>query len=482
MSKEPKVHSITSGTILTVAMRWSDRMIGLVSTLILARLLLPEDFGIIAMASLAIGLATVLFDVGVNIALIQNKDATQDHYDSAWTLRLIQSVIVTLLLVLISPWIANYFHDQRVELVVQALALSILIGGFENIGIIAFQKHMQFGAEFRFLFSKRVSGFLVTITLAFLFHSYWALVFGTLVGRIVGVGLSYYMHTMRPKISTVKIKEIFSVSQWMMLRSIGGYLNNNLHKFVVGRSYSSAAMGGYTLADEISAMPTSELLAPLNRVLFPAFSEVKNDLAELKKIFLLAQSLQILVAVPVALGLALVAEEAILILLGDKWSMIIPFVQVLALIGITQSIGTSSGYILMVLGKFRASIVNCWFQVILFVGLLYAIPTVNVIDIAWLKLASSALGLGMVFYQLLRAFPIVTILDLIRSSIRPLLGALAMSLALLNFPILIDSIWVLLTLKVLYGAIVYVAVVMVSWLILGRPEGAESYLLDKVLK
>ena len=158
--------SAVVGALIAVGIRWTDRLIGLVSTVILARLLVPDDFGIIAMASLVIGLIDVLLDMGVNITLVQNKHATQDDFDAAWTLRLMQSGLAAVAIFLAAYPAARYFHDPRVTGVVQALALSVLLVGFENIGIVSFQKKMEFGQEFRFFFGKRISGFLITMVAA----------------------------------------------------------------------------------------------------------------------------------------------------------------------------------------------------------------------------------------------------------------------------------------------------------------------------
>lgn len=480
--KAIRKHSITSGALLTISMRWSDRLIGLVSTLILARLLVPDDFGVIAMASLAIGMASVLLDFGVNIALIQNQQATQAHYDSAWTLRLLQAAAVTVILILLSPWAADYFDDARVEPVLQVLAFSVLLNGFENIGTVAFQKNMQFGAEFRFLFAKRMAGFITTIVAALVLRSYWALVIGTLVGRGFGVGLSYMMHSMRPRLSFAKMADIFSVSQWMLLKSIGEYLRKSAHRILVGHWFPTSTMGAYTLASEISSMPTTELLAPLNRVLFPAFSETKENLQQLKRLFLLAQGVQTLIVIPMAVGLALVAEEAIHILLGEKWLMAVPFVEVLVLGNIAQSIGTSSSYLLIVLGKFKASAMAVWIQVVIFIAL--AVSTMqesSVIDIAWLRVVIEGVGIGVLFYLVIRALPLVTVKDLVRSTIRPLLGAAVMSLVLFEVSANLElSLWAMLCIKVMLGAVIYMVVVLSLWLAWGRPDGAEQYLLNKL--
>ena len=473
--------SIAQGTAVVVAMRWTDRLIGLISTLILARLLTPADFGIIAMASLAVTLADVLLDFGVNVALIQNSNATQAHYNTAWTLRILQTSIATFALVLAAPLAAEYFHDARVQPVLQVLAFSLLLAGFENIGIVTFQKHMRFGAEFRYLFLRRMAGFVTTIIAAWLLRSYWALVIGTLTGRTVGLGLSYLLHPMRPKLSLEKFREIFSISQWMLVRSIGNYLHQSLHRILVGRWTHAATMGAYALADEISAMPSGELLAPLNRVLFPAFAEAKGDLMQLKRIFLLAQGVQTLIAIPAAAGLALVAKDIVLLLLGEKWLMAVPFIQVLALVNIAQSLTTSSGYVLIVLGKIRSSVISVWTQVMVFgVLALTAISGSEALEIAWLRLIVVAAGIWLAFWLLVRALPVLRYRDVIRSSIRPFIGAAVMAVVLLNLVSHFNlPLAVLLVLKIGLGAAIYVAVVLSLWWLAGRPSGAEAYLLEK---
>lgn len=479
-SNAPRSQTILQGTALTVAMRWTDRLIGVISTLILARLLVPEDFGIIAMASLAIGLADVMLDLGVNVALIQNRHATQAHFNTAWTLRLAQTSLATLLVLAAAPFAAEYFKNERIEPVLQVLAFSLLISGFENIGIVALQKEMQFGAEFRFMFLRRIAGFLVTVCAAWIMQSYWALVIGTLAGRTVGVILSYAMHPMRPRLSLDRFRDIFSVSQWMLARSIGAYLQGNLHRLLVGRWSPAATMGAYTLADEIAAMPSGELLSPLNRVLFPAFAAAKEDPSELKRLFLLAQGLQTLIAIPAAVGLALVADEAVRLLLGEKWLLAVPFLQVLALMNIAQALTTSSGYVLIVLGRVKSSVISMWLMIMLFATLaLTVFAGAEALTIAWLRLGVGACGgIWISFWLLVRALPGLRYRDLFNTSVRPLLGAAVMALVLVfASPHLQMPLALVFGTKILLGAASYIGVIFVLWRLAGRLEGAETYLL-----
>ncbi len=474
--------SVFKGAALTVSMRWIDRLIGFVSTLILARLLVPDDFGVIAMASLVIGLLETLLDLGVHVALIQNRNAVQAHYDTAWTIRLIQCAFAALLVISCAPLAGNFFGDLRITPVLQVLSAGLILVGLENIGVIDFQKNMQFGLDFRFVFLRRLAGFLTTILAAWLLHSYWALVIGTVAGRGFGVVLSYRVHAMRPRLSLARFSEVFAVSQWMLVRNIGGYLNHNLHKILVGRRASTSIMGGYTLADDISSMPSGELLAPLNRVLFPVFVEAKSDLAELKRLFLLAQGVQTLIGVPASVGLALVAHESVELLLGEKWMFVVPFVQLLAMAQVVEAIATSGGYIMITLGQLRNVALLAWAQVLFFaLGAFMLVPGAGAVEIAVLRLVTVVGGLSLAIWLLMRALRNVTLGEILGSVFRPIFAAGAMAGAIV-YGVSVTGLTLVptLTLKIATGIIVYSATVLLLWWVVGKPKGAESYVLDKM--
>lgn len=474
--------SASVGALISVGIRWADRLIGIVSTIILARLLVPEDFGIIAMASLLIGLIEVLLDMGVNFTLVQNKHATQEDFDAAWTLRLIQTCLASVVVFLAAYPAAEYFRDPRVAGVVQALSIWVLLGGFENIGIVNFQKKMEFGQEFRFFFGKRISGFLITIMAAWYLHSYWALVIGALAGRAVGVGLSYAMHPMRPRLSVVRMKSMLSFSTWNLFRGIGSYLAENLHRLLVGGRESTAVMGFYNLASEIAAMPSTELLAPMNRVMFPLFVAIKDDAEELKRMFLLAIGVQTMVGVPAAVGLALVAPELVLTLLGERWMAIVPFIQIMGGINILWALSASGMYLLFALGRAKMTALQTWSQVVMFVALaLLLIPEGGAMAIAKLRLGVAAAGLLTFVFLIRREKKSWRLGEMLSCAWRPCVAAALMAFALLALP---DMTFlpaaVQLLLKTTLGVMVYATAVLALWWMGGRREGAEAYLLSKV--
>ena len=470
--------------MLVVGMRWTDRAIGLLSSIILARLLVPEDFGLVAMATITIGLTSVFLEFGVHIALIQNANATKEHYDAAFTLRILQTSFLAVALWFVAPYAADYFHDERVTAILRWLSLGTLIGGFENVGVISFQKEMRFGLEFQLAFIRRISAFLVTVIVAWILRDYWALVIGTLVSKTLGVWITYLAHPMRPRLGTKKIREIFSVSQWVLVQGIGNYLDKNLHRILVGRRASATTLGAYTLASEISAMPSTELLAPLNRVLFPSFVRVKDQPAEMKRLFLLAQGLQTTIVIPAALGLSLVAPEIVTLLLGERWLAAIPFLQWLVLGAALRAITASPEYIMLTLNAVRSMAVVSWFRVLFFVVLAFLLlPQAGALELAIMRVATSAAGLGLTLWFLLRTVPSVRMSDMLKTINRPVVAAAVMGGVLLWA----QEFWlseiplVRLILGVTVGAFTYVVTLLSLWYLTRRPVGAEQYILQQLL-
>jgi O-antigen/teichoic acid export membrane protein len=477
-----KSNSIASGAILMVVMRWVDRLIGIVSTFILARLLVPDDFGIVAMASVVVAFADVIFDLGVNVAVIQRKDPPQGFYNTAWTLRILQSCCVALVLAVIAPFAAEYYKDPRVTLVVQLMALSLLIAAFENVGVINFQKELRFSADAKFVLFKRLVGFTVTMVLVLVLRSYWGMVIGTVCGRLASTLASYVVHPMRPRFSLQYLREIFSVSQWVLVKNVSQYLDRKLHIFLVGGVASTAITGGYTLATEIADVPGTDLLAPINRVLFPAFARVRDNLAELTSLLLTAQAVQVMVTFPACVGFVMTAHELVPVALGEKWVFIVPFIQILALSNIIQSISSSANYVLTVIGQIRLLALTSWIQIIMFgAGVMLLHSRLDPELIAQIRMASVVLTFGISYAMLMRYIPGLSVAMLLRGTGRPILGCVVMVLALMLLENAVAvPLWMMLVLKVATGVVAYSGTVLLAWRMAGCPEGAESYFLKKI--
>lgn len=473
--------SLIINSLFTVGLRWTDRLIGVISTLILARLLAPDDFGVIAMATLVVTLVEVLFSLGVHVPLIQRNDITQEHYNAAWTLKVLQTVFSILLIWFAAPFAADYFKDERLVLVMRIISFHLLLMGIENIGVVSFQKEMNFAMDFKYRFSKRLVGFLTTIIAAWTLKSYWALVIGTVATSGVGAVLSYVMHPMRPRFSTRKMKEIFSVSQWLLIDSIGNFLNHRMHHACVGRVGSASMMGGYDLANQIAEMPSEELLAPINRVLFPAFSHHRSNPVELKKLFLMAQGAQSIIAIPASIGLFFVAPELVMVMLGEKWVFIVPILQVLVLANICIAIVTSGIHVMLATEKVRALSLITWIRVVMFLILFLLLSPSSAYEIAQLYLASMVAGFFLIIWQTKKSIGNVTYFEMFSTVNRPIIAATIMFFLGGYVVSFLDlNVWLVLGVKIFIGVAIYSIVISVLWVLSGMPSGAESYTLEKI--
>lgn len=475
-------NTITGGAIVMVAMRWIDRLVGIVSTFILARLLVPDDFGIVAMASVVVTFADIIFGLGINVVLIKSQNPSQALYDTAWTLRIIQTVCVALFLMILAPLAADYYKDPRVMAVVQVMALSLVVNAFENVGIINFQKELRFVEDAHFVLFKRLVGFAITVVMTLILNNYWGMIIGTLGGRLVSTARSYMVHPMRPRFGLSEFRAIFSVSQWVLVQNISYFLDRKLHVILVGGVATTGVTGGYTLASEISNVPSTDLLAPINRVLFPAFARAGNDIAELIKLLVRAQAVQVMVTFPACVGFVMTAQELVPVALGEKWMFIIPFIQILALSNIVQSISSSANYVLTVIGKIRLLAITNWIQVAVFIiGAMLLRADLSAERIALVRLSAIILTFGVSYILLMRHLPGLTLPLLARGTGRPLLGCVAMVAALLTLQVELQAApWLMLLLKVGTGVVVYCGVVLTLWVAAKRPDGAESYFLSKI--
>lgn len=477
-------NSLVNGAIITVAMRWIDRGIGVISTLILARILVPDDFGIIAMASVIVAFVDIMFDLGINVALIQRKDPSQDYYNTAWTMRIMQATCVATALALAAPLAADYYHDERVVNVIRLMALSIVVASFENIGIVNFQKELNFTADAKFILFKRMIAFTSTIVMTLMLESYWGMVIGTLVGRSASTIRSYWVHPMRPGFGLKEWRAIFGISQWILVKNVSQYLDRNAHIFVVGGMGRTDITGGYTLASEISDIPGTDLLAPINRVLFPAFALARDNLNELTRLLVSAQSIQVMITFPACVGFVMTAHEFVPVALGEKWLFIVPFIQILAFSNIIQSISSSANYVLTVVGQIRLLALASWIQLALFgAGLLAFAGSLTPELVAEVRLAAIVATFGVSYYLLTRHVPGISILAMLKGIARPTAGCVAIALSLYGLEAnLALPAAPLLAVKVVTGVVVYVSVVLILWQLAGRPDGAEAFLVKKIMR
>jgi O-antigen/teichoic acid export membrane protein len=461
-----------------------DRSLGLISTIILARLLVPADFGLVAMAMSLVAMLELFGAFGFDVTLIARESNERRHYDTAWTFNVLFGVFIAVALLLAARPAASFFSDPRLVPVMAVLAAASFVQAFENIGVVAFRRELRFDREFRFLLGKRIAGVMVSVPLALAWQSYWALVAGILASRIANALLSYYVHPYRPRLSMAAARELFGFSRWLLINRLLEFGRTRSGDIVIGRLAGAHSLGLYSVGYELAYLPATELVAPINRAVFPGYARIAADRSRLKDHFLRVLGVIVALTLPAGAGIALTAHLFVPLVLGAKWLDAVTVIQVLALGGVLSALQSNFVSVYLAIGRPRITTEMLVLNLVMLIPLLILLTRSH-------GFVGAALAVLIVnaFWTIANIWRLVSALDMpvraiFRHLHRPLIATLVMAAALstafepgqttasaheaiLPFAVAVAA-----------GGTVYVAVLMMLWRVEGRPPGAERDLLD----
>ena len=334
-----------------VLMRLVIRAAGLINMIILARLLVPEDFGLVAMAMIFVGAIEALSEFNFDVVLIKNRDARRHHYDTAWTLSIIRGAVMAALLLVIAEPAAGLFDEPRLEPIIAVLSLSSLLLGFQNIAVVDFRKSLDFKRDFIFMAGDKMVAVAVTVAIALIWRNYWALVAGILGGKLWRLGASYVMHTFRPRLSLLAWRELFRFTKWLLLHNILLFARNRMDRVIIGKMLGPATLGLYTIAFDLANLVTTELMVPIRRALFPGYAKIAVEPERMRRLFIDIFGLTFWIGAPVAVGVGLVAAPLIHLLFGSDWSAAVPITQMLVIAGFIALLSSGSHPVYLALGR-----------------------------------------------------------------------------------------------------------------------------------
>lgn len=343
---------VAKGGAWVFALRIVQRLFSLARLVILARILAPSDFGLLGIALMALAALETFSQTGFQQALVHKKGDIKPYLDSAWTILIIRGLILSVILFFSAPYVANFFSAPNAEHIIQVIGISFLVQAFTNIGVVFFEKELDFKKHFIYQVSGTLADFLVAVSAAILLRSVWALVFGILAGHFTRLVVSYLVHPYRPGLNfeLSGIKELFGFGKWIFGSSVLVFFLAQGGNIVVGKILGTVALGYYTMAFRISNFPTTEYSAMIARVTFPAYVKIRENIPQLREAYLKVLQLSSFISIPIAGGIFILAPEFTTIFLGEKWLSIIPAMQVLAVYSMFASI-VFPGPVFMAVGR-----------------------------------------------------------------------------------------------------------------------------------
>jgi lipopolysaccharide exporter len=321
-------------------MRIAIRGAQLVRTVILARLLAPDDFGLMAMATITILLVESLSRTGFRNALVQFDRDIDDYIDTAWTVEVLRGLVLGGLVVAGAPLIGSFFGSVEVVPVVQVVALSVVITGLTNMALVKLDRDLAFNRVFRFEVTQRVVEVVVGIAAAFALRSVWALVIGLIAGSMARVIASYVLmpHRMRFAVDRAKLGEMYRYGKWIYRTNLSEVLSGELDDIMVGRILGVDLLGLYRMAYTLSQSLVTEIGQTTNQVVFAAFARMQNTGRAIKEALVRSAHFVAFLVFPMAVGFIVAGEQIVFVLLGEQWMDMVPSFQVLTVAGTLEAV------------------------------------------------------------------------------------------------------------------------------------------------
>jgi len=463
---------LVRGSFVLVVGRLAIKLVQFARTIVLARLLFPEDIGLFGLAALSLGFMDLFLQPGFNAALIHEKGDVHKYLNTAWSGQIIRNTSMGVLVFFAAPFLGDFFGHPEIVSLTRVLALSLVIVGFENVGIVLFQKELRFNRKFFLDISIVLIEVAVVITAGFIFRNAWALVIGGLANRIAAVVLSYAFHPYRPKFAPKldQLRYLFRYGKWISLAAVVSYLVNQGDNFSVGKLLGPESLGYYQAAFALALLPVAEFGRTLGNALFPMFAKIAADRRE--DAFLRVAQLIFAFTVPASLGIFALAQDIVPLLYGPRWVPMVPIVSVLAFYALVRSFDAVGVPFFNGIGKPKIStsalFVQCVTMAVLLIPLVSKFSTVGA---AWAMLASGGAS-ALLYITVLLRDKLLRPGELFMLVTPPLIAGLGMVFAIRMFEyfLSVGNVFVLF-LYVGLGAGVYFALL---WVV-DRVSGGEIF-------
>jgi len=341
--------NLASKTVSSVAWTYGSYVLTkgtvLITTAILARLITRGEFGIVGFAVTTMSFLDAVRDLGIGLALIQRRDDVETAASTAFWMNIMSNLVIWLLAVLASPFVANFFREPLVTTVLPILSINFLISSLGGVHDALLQREMQFSKRIIPAISEALSKGGVSIAIALLGGGVWALVFGQIVGRFAYAAVAWQVMPWRPafEFSVPIARELFSFGYKISLDSLISNFQANIDYVFIGRFLGSEGLGLYTIAYRIPEMIIINLCIVIAQVLFPAYSILQTDPEQLKRGMLATLRYISIVTFPVGLGLALVSLPFTRVVFGSDWDDAAPIMAMLALYGVFLAVSWNIG-------------------------------------------------------------------------------------------------------------------------------------------
>ena len=330
MNISHNTRKVFSNLLWRFAERSGAQLVSFIVSIVLARILSPEDYGTIALVTVFTAILQVFVDSGLGTALIQKKDADDLDFSSVFYFNIAICFLLYMCIFMLAPYIANFYGDKTLATVVRILSLTIIVFGIKGIQQAYVSKNMLFKKFFFSTICGTIFSAFLGIGMAYLGFGVWALVAQQLSNSVIDTLILWVTVKWRPKkeFSMNRLKTLFSFGWKLLVSSLLDTIYNNLRNLIIGKMYSPADLAYYNQGDKFPKLIVTNINTSIDSVLLPAMSNAQDDKERVKQITRRAIKTSTYVMAPLMMGLAFCAEPVVRIVLTEKWLPCVPYLRI----------------------------------------------------------------------------------------------------------------------------------------------------------
>lgn len=370
----------------------------LVQLAVLARFLDPSDFGLMALVMIVIGFSQAFLDMGISNAIIHKQKISKDQLSTLYWVNILAGLLLFFIVSISAPYIASLYEEAELTELIMIVALTFIIQPFGQQFVVLWQKEMRFSEIAKIDIVNKSISLAVSVYLAYKGFGVYALVYGTLSGvvsqtiQFLYIGLKEYKPAFVFKVG--EIKEFLSFGAYQMGERSINYISANIDKILIGKFIGMEALGFYNLAWQLIIFPLAKINPVVNKVAFPLYSKVQNELSKLSSYYTKSLSALFLITIPLLVFMFFYSYEIVFIAYGTGWEDTASLLRVLVVVGLMKAASNPSGALILAIGR---ADVGFWWNLIwaiivsgsLYVAMLF---TENILVIAYVLLGISIIS------------------------------------------------------------------------------------------
>lgn len=333
MAEDKLQHKTFYGIVWGFLEKISMQLVTFCVGVILARLLSPSDYGLVAMAAVFVSVSQIIVDSGFSSALIRKVNRTELDYSTVFDINIILSIVMGLLLYASSYWIAAFYNEPQLVGIISLNGLYVFLGSFISVQGTKLIAELQFKTRSKINVINSLIGGIISIAMAFAGFGVWSLIYPSIITVFTGAMLYWHYQRWFPgfRFSRSSAKEMFSFGSKLLLSTILNTIYTNIYPIVIGKKFNSSSLGFYTKASSFASLPSMTITNVIGEVAYPILSNIQNDDERLQNVYRQMLRLSAYIVFPIMFGIAALAHPLIIMMITDKWEESVIYLQILCL-------------------------------------------------------------------------------------------------------------------------------------------------------